>query len=1695
MNRNAGDQTRTTGRNQGVPNVPNGGRNGANDNQRGERQRVQNVPNDGGRQRVQNVPNGARRQDAQNIRRIGGAGGGVAGAAADADVVFDVDAQTPAAGFSLDIRRSKSFKGANWAEEKTYHVVPRQQQQQPQQQQPQQPVLLDNILRDVSVMFDNLVDDVRARHEPQSIARVYIDHPTLNKAIIVPPQPLDYLTSREIMEQVEFVLSSAEGVPVDGELDINVAVVRPLGGRGHRDNMFIHDYTVMRKKKRSILTVDSPTADDKFCLPRAIVLAHAYANAYHHPDVSARNHKISQAKTLAHKHSANKLTRKVLDLMAACNIPTDRAGLLEDIPKYEEHLQISVCVMSSIVGKYKAIYQGHEDFRERHQRLYLYHSTEMDCQHVAMNGSEPDIQPLSRKDGPEYGHFDVIRNMAAFMLKAHYCYDCDKPYNSAKSHSCTSHCTICQRKTCQLNTSVPQKHCPDCNRTCRSLDCYKIHKRQKRDKDGNLKDPLCTSRFKCEHCSVTLETHRRPKHLHICGEYFCRNCHRWFDQDQEAHLCHMRSVSATSFKTDKLVFYDFETTQQDDIHIPNLVVAQTVCSKCKHLAGAKYCFDCGSRCSKCEVWNSHEQTFERNPCNNQVCGLRERYFRSNDVTQEFGRWLISPAHRGATVIAHNAKGFDNYFIYRYCISQNIAPTLITNGTKIVYMHISNMLNIRFIDSCSFLPMSLAELPECFDLLEMKKGYFPHFFNREENFYTVQEGLPPMKAYGYDTMAGIRRDNFLEWYDKNKQKTFDFEIELLDYCKSDVDILQRACLSYQDLMIKSTEALNQAASSLSSDSSITPICGVDPLGLVSAASVCMAVFRSKFLPETWEVLLKKNANTDCYHDIHCSCTWTEARKTDGDSLLEVWLENEWKPINTFEFGAIITERFVRSSIALIPPTEYSSRDNHSFEAMQWLTFFGKQYQERNNIHIDIQHAHSIGGEKIVMIPSDGIHPPSRYKLDGYFFDPIHRRDVALEFYGCHWHGCPECYNGSARRDIICVGKSMQQRYDETMLREKRLSQRGYHVISIWACEFAKMLRQVQRKRTQNDHNDDDDDDDDNDDDNDDESNNTPTTMRLDKISQQVLNEMRFSKDRSPLNLRDAYFGGRCNALKLFHVFESPSKGKLVDFTSLYPWVLKYGRYPVSHPVRVTTLKPPIWTPCTKTTSSTSDGMCSDDPTRFCPSFPHKHASLEVFGIIKLKILPPTNLLHPVLPYRSNGTGNSTCSRAGKLLFPLCRTCGEENQQTGLCQHSDEERAWVHTYCTPEVEVALDMGYKILEVFDVLHWSESAKMDVHSRKGGVFAKYVDTFLRIKQQASGLPTEFKENPSEYVKQYFKEEGIEMDVNKIHKSSALRSLAKLLLNSFYGKFAQRVNLRQTHLINTVEGLHNVMVNPSKVVLDFHVIDEDMMQVETENHPHFAITDLKTNVVIAAFTTCWARLKLWVIMQQLGPRVMYTDTDSILYESSPGLWEPPTGNLLGDLVDEHSCKKLGCSGCETGHYITEFVSGGSKNYAYKLCTGEHMCKIRGFTLNYSASRILNFNSLKECVLTWYKKHRLEQQKQQEQHQMMTEEEMDDFIGEFLKEQEDNRQQPEQEDIVISSMQIARDKKNATVYNRKITKTYGLVYDKNQVTFNYCTQPFGFIPPTTATSGGNEEKQEEASDLYDISSLPSPHLSPFQDEL
>jgi hypothetical protein len=91
----------------------------------------------------------------------------------------------------------------------------------------------------------------------------------------------------------------------------------------------------------------------------------------------------------------------------------------------------------------------------------------------------------------------------------------------------------------------------------------------------------------------------------------------------------------------------------------------------------------------------------------------------------------------------------------------------------------------------------------------------------------------------------------------------------------------------------------------------------------------------------------------------------------------------------------------------------------------------------------------------------------------------------------------------------------------------------------------------------------------------------------------------------------------------------------------------------------------------------------------------------------------------------------------------------------------------------------------------------------------------------------------------------------------------------------------------------------------------------------------------------------------------LYCHTDSVTYiqpDDQPALIE--TGDCLDAMTSE----------LKPGINIVEFISGGPKKYAYKTvnpATGERdtVCKVRGITLNYSASRLVNFDDIRDMIL------------------------------------------------------------------------------------------------------------------------------------
>ena len=971
------------------------------------------------------------------------------------------------------------------------------------------------------------------------------------------------------------------------------------------------------------------------------------------------------------------------------------------------------------------------------------------------------------------GHYDLIKSLPAFFNKRFYCFKCLKGYSCFENHPCNEVCKKCKDRNCGILSENTQIICKYCNVYCNSNNCLINHRIR-----------VCGNIPKCLSCgSFKLNSH-------VCSGKWCCYCKTEVNLNHKCYiLTEEENIAKNNLKkksTKGYIFFDYEAMQTENGHVVNLVCAEKVCLVC----------------------------IEKSACNLN-CG--KFHWKSNN---EFCDWLFNEHNNNFIAIAHNMKSYDGYFILNYIVS-NILPSeklpeVLLNGGKILSIKFGN---ITIKDSINFIPMALSKLPKTFDLIELKKGYFPHFFNTPENQSYIGK-IPDINFYGADLMNEKEREKFLSWYSK-QNGLFNLQHELLEYCKSDVDILTKACLAFRSIFIDITRKNPDDE-------------GVDPFSeCVTIASACHFVFRRNFMPS--------------------------------------------------------------NSIGLIPPLGYSTEAT-SHKAIVWLKYISLHNK------ISLQHSKN-GGEKKIQ----------SFKVDGW--DEIN--STVYEFHGCIFHGCPQCYRPDTFNPL--KNETMQDTYKKHLIRIEKIKndQEVKNLIQIWECEFDKKLKSDA------------------------------------KFAEFVEN----NDVKKPLNPRDALTGGRTNAFVLHH------KGSIgyVDFTSLYPYIQKYGVFPLGHPKIITENFEPLE---------------------------------NYFGLIFCQVLPPKNLYIPVLPYKQNG----------KLMFPLCRTCCELNISN--CHHSESKRCLEGSWVILELLEAIKLGYKVIKIYEVWHYDNVAKYDKISKTGGLFTEYVNTFLKIKQEASGFPHWVKneDDQNKYINDYFENEGIVLNKEKIKINPGLKTLSKLLLNSQWGRYAMNTDKSKCRFITEPYQLFNLLNNDQYEVTNLVFPNDNVGMCFFKDGKSMHIGSNQTNVVIAAFVTAQARIKLYSELRVIDRDIIYCDTDSVFYIK--GRYKPNIGDYLGMFTNEIDPSE--------GSEIVEFVSAGPKNYSYKLDTGITHLKVKGFDLNFKASQKIDFEKIKHIV-----------------------------------------QNPD-ETVTIHQSNIKRDKNNWTVHTNNVEKIYRLVYDKRIILPNLETIPFGY---------------------------------------
>lgn len=212
-------------------------------------------------------------------------------------------------------------------------------------------------------------------------------------------------------------------------------------------------------------------------------------------------------------------------------------------------------------------------------------------------------------------------------------------------------------------------------------------------------------------------------------------------------------------------------------------------------------------------------------------------------------------------------------------------------------------------------------------------------------------------------------------------------------------------------------------------------------------------------------------------------------------------------------------------------------------------------------------------------------------------------------------------------------------------------------------------------------------------------------------------------------------------------------------------------------------------------------------------------------------------------------------------------------------------WIGFYTSVELKTALKNGYEI-EPIDSIFWLKKRK---------IFDEFVTDFYKLKENSTG---------------------------------SKKQIAKLILNSSYGKFAQK--RQQKVILSSKEGFKK-----EEKIREYEILGDNLFFAKNKT----SYSNRLINPIYSIFITAYSRLYMFELMKQIGfDHIYYTDTDSIIADV------PIPDNLIDN-------KKLGLLKVED--YIKEAIFLSTKLYAYKT-EDDIILKARG--LIKSIKDKLNYN-------------------------------------------------------------------------------------------------------------------------------------------
>lgn len=294
-----------------------------------------------------------------------------------------------------------------------------------------------------------------------------------------------------------------------------------------------------------------------------------------------------------------------------------------------------------------------------------------------------------------------------------------------------------------------------------------------------------------------------------------------------------------------------------------------------------------------------------------------------------------------------------------------------------------------------------------------------------------------------------------------------------------------------------------------------------------------------------------------------------------------------------------------------------------------------------------------------------------------------------------------------------------------------------------------------------------------------------------------------------------------------------------------------------------------------------------------------------GSIHCRVVCPKNMHIPFLFYRVND----------RSLIGNCGPC-MENLSSQCSHETDIERSWVEHYCILDINYAVSIGYKVIEVFQI---------NFYDKTSDFLSKFMCSVAKEKVAMSAAflgesTTEEKESYCQNVnkqlklgpKNLLKPEDLEENAMGV-------DICKSMLNHSVGKLGQKKLATKTETVNCQQELDNLS---AKTEIQDFVMEGDVLKVKVKNTQDKK-PNVNSNCLISAYVTSASRVKLHetlIAIEEEGGNILMVSTDSI-YFSWPHDCDPflPIGVNLGDYRHIYG-----------GDEIRSFIAMGPKMYCVK---------------------------------------------------------------------------------------------------------------------------------------------------------------------